>query len=85
VNPTTTEPQLPAELQPLEISLAALAPRRDRLDYDLILFRAGQLVERSKHPVATVNLTGVNGTVVTILVQPETRNGDYDGAFSVNP
>jgi hypothetical protein len=34
---------LPSGLKPFEAALASLGPRGDRLDYDLIMFRAGQL------------------------------------------
>ena len=36
------ERELPAELRSFEAALAALSPSADRLDHDLIMFRAGQ-------------------------------------------
>lgn len=77
MNSVDIEPQLPAELQSLEATLAALAPRSDRLDADLILFRAGQLSVRSRRrwlPTILAAFSGVAATLlVTFLVPSEPR------------
>lgn len=77
VNHADVEPQLPTELQPLEASLASLTPRRDRLDYDLVLYRAGQLSVRNRRGWMPAILTGLVSAaatlLVTYLVQPEPR------------
>jgi hypothetical protein len=71
------EPQLPAELQPLEAALASLSPRRDRLDHDLVLYRAGQLSVRNRRGWTPAILTGLVSAAATLLVtyvvQPEPR------------
>ena len=42
--------ELPADLQPFEAALASISPNPDRLDHDLIMFRAGQRsVARERH------------------------------------
>ena len=41
--PESAARELPAALRPFEAALGSLAPRGDCLDYDLVMFRAGQL------------------------------------------
>jgi len=77
VTPADAEPQLPAELQPVEAALASLVPRRDRLDHDLVLYRAGQRSVGSRRrwiPAILAGLASAAATLlVTYLVQPEPR------------
>ncbi len=73
VTPADLEPQLPAELQALEATLATLVPRSDRLDADLFLFRAGQLSVRSRHgwlPTVMGALAGAAATLLVMLLVP---------------
>jgi hypothetical protein len=70
------ERDLPAELRPFEAALASLSPERDRLDYDLIMFRAGhrsaavagRRVSRASSLVMPTALLGMTAAAATLLV-----------------
>ncbi len=75
------EPELPAGLKPFEAALGSLSPRRDCLDYDLIMFRAGRLSAGAEVPravparsaVRPAVLGAISGVAATLLVVMLTR------------
>ena len=73
--PTQREPQLPAGLKSVEATLAALTPRRDRLDADLVMFRAGQRsVHRGRRwqPLALAGMSAAAAVFLTMFfARPE--------------
>ena len=77
-----SQPCLPPELKPFEAALASLAPAADRLEYDLIMFRAGQRSVAGKGrsgrvvswarsramPAALAAMTAVAATFLVVLL-----------------
>ena len=81
--PDPPELQLPPSLKPFEAALSSLVPRSDRLDRDLIMFRAGQLsvagrgrraawARSALWPAALAAMTTAAAVLlVTLLARPE--------------